>query len=121
MGQLGWGVQTENTDGRTRVFLDSCGAQRAPEASIALWGDQEEVGPGAAVGRDSGSQTGLDRGSVSCQGIHSTSLSKVARRDGTLSLGHGSNPGISLHHPRNPFSFSTVGSPASWIPHLPLS
>lgn len=29
MRQLGWGIQTENTDGRTRVFLNSCGAQRA--------------------------------------------------------------------------------------------
>lgn len=80
-----------------------------------LWGTE------SCSGSDSGSQTGLDRGSVSCQGVHSTSLSKVAGRDGALSLGHGSNPGISPHHPRNPFSFSTVGSPASRIPHLPLS
>ena len=65
---MGWGIQTETTDDRTRVFLNPVG-HRGLQVSIALSGEREEAGPGAAIGGKGnwGSQMGLEGGSVSCQ------------------------------------------------------
>ena len=123
MRQLGWSIQTEITDGRTRVFLNPVG-HRGLQVSIARSGGKGGGWPRQELqwrrGVPGEAKWALNEGQSAVR-IHSTSHTKVRGRDGALCLGHSGNPGISPHHLRNPFSCSAIGSPISWDPHLPLS